>query len=152
MRKYLRGTEQERFDNRVVMCPMSGCWLWDGAVNWGGYGRMMVKGKSILAHRWSYENTNGPIPDGMDVDHKCRNRSCVNPDHLRLATRSENMANTKTHADGQSGLKGVDYHRGTGKWRARVQNAHLGLFDTPEEAHKAYCEEGRRIWGEYFID
>jgi hypothetical protein len=69
--------------------PNSGCWLWLGHTN-GGYGRLKITGKSVYAHRAVYEQVVGPIPAGLDLDHKCRTRSCVNPDHLEPVTRQVN--------------------------------------------------------------
>lgn len=65
---------------------MNGCIEWPGKPNQGGYGR---RGQQ-LAHRWTWEQANGPIPDGMIIMHICDNPPCVNIDHLRLATRAEN--------------------------------------------------------------
>lgn len=67
--------------------PNTGCWLWLGAVS-NGYGRALG-GK--LAHRLMYEREVGAVPDGLDLDHLCRVRSCVNPAHLEPVTRRENL-------------------------------------------------------------
>lgn len=80
------------------------CWLWTGAKQSGGYGRFLADGKVTLVHRWTYERFVGSIPDGLTIDHACRNTSCVNPAHLRVMSREENsrLANTnkdKTHCD-----------------------------------------------------
>ena len=80
----------------------SGCWEWALHLDPRGYGRLTWAGKpGTLAHRWSYEQANGPIPEGMTVDHQCFNPPCVNPEHLRLLTFEENVKNqrstTKTH-------------------------------------------------------
>jgi hypothetical protein len=67
------------------------CWIWIGATHPKGYGRFMFfKGKVGQAHRWSYEHYVGPIPDGLDIDHLCRVRNCVNPEHLEPVTNLEN--------------------------------------------------------------
>lgn len=71
--------------------PNSGCWLWIGSQNWGGYGVMRVAGKTVPAHRVSYSTFVGPIPEGLDLDHLCRVRCCVNPDHLEPVTRLVNV-------------------------------------------------------------
>ena len=70
--------------------PMSGCWLWTGALNPDGYGKFKVRGKRIGAHRWAHERFRWPIPPGLEIDHLCRQRSCVNPDHLEVVTGREN--------------------------------------------------------------
>lgn len=69
----------------------SGCWVWSGAKNNVGYGRWRKKGHtSTLAHRVSYEVHVGPIPDGLVIDHLCKNTLCVNPSHLEPVTQHEN--------------------------------------------------------------
>lgn len=83
-------TEGVRFRANVDINPESGCWLWTGATDAGGYGRFAVRGTSARAHRWSYEKFRGPIPDGLHIDHLCRVRNCVNPDHLEPVEPAEN--------------------------------------------------------------
>ena len=82
---------EERFWNKVFMCPMSGCWLWGGADNGAGYGRFNISGILVYAHRYSYELLRGAIPVGLVLDHLCRTPACVNPDHLRACTDFENL-------------------------------------------------------------
>lgn len=65
------------------------CWVWGGA-KVVGYGRMSVDGKEVLVHRWAYERFVGSIPERFDIDHLCRNRSCVNTAHLEAVTHQEN--------------------------------------------------------------
>lgn len=71
--------------------PNTGCWLWTGGLFGGtGYANIGVGGKSRGAHRVLYELHRGPIPTGMQLDHLCRQRSCVNPAHLEVVTNREN--------------------------------------------------------------
>ena len=67
------------------------CWPWAGYVRPTGYGDVWADGRRDSAHRWVYETLVGPIPVGLDLDHVCRSRSCVNPAHLEPVTRSDNL-------------------------------------------------------------
>lgn len=73
-------------EDRYITEPNTGCWLWIGGVNAHGYG-VFRKG---LAHRWSYRRYRGEIPKGLELDHLCRTRCCINPDHLEAVTHKEN--------------------------------------------------------------
>ena len=94
----------QRIKRRVVVQD-SGCWDWLGAKSQAGYGRITLPtgktwGRTDWAHRVSYETFVGPIPAGLDLDHLCRNTSCVNPEHLEPVTRAENLhrvAVSRTH-------------------------------------------------------
>lgn len=81
-----------RFLAKVSPEPMSGCWLWTGATQTNGYGSIGFgsSGRTMLAHRFSYVAHRGPVPDGLTLDHLCRVRLCVNPDHLEAVTGAEN--------------------------------------------------------------
>jgi hypothetical protein len=68
-----------------------GCWQWTGCTNNDGYGFVFVNGKSCGAHRVAYQLANGPIPDGLEIDHLCKNPGCCNPAHLDAVTHQENM-------------------------------------------------------------
>lgn len=73
-----------------------GCWaLWGVSLNHDGYARQRINGRTWRMHRWMYEHMVGPIEAGMELDHVCRVRWCVNPDHLRQATRQEHALITK---------------------------------------------------------
>ena len=71
--------------------PNTGCWLWIGAILNSGYGKVQCLGKLIPAHRASYLLFRGEIPDGMYVCHRCHLKLCVNPDHLYVASNSQNI-------------------------------------------------------------
>jgi hypothetical protein len=66
------------------------CWVWTGCRIYSGYGRLSVAGKLVLAHRYAYELLRQPIPAGLTLDHLCRNRACINPEHLEPVSVAEN--------------------------------------------------------------
>lgn len=82
----------DRLMERVEQAE-DGCWLWTGYVMPNGYAKLTTpNGRSNLAHRLMHEELVGPIPGGLDLDHLCRVRACVNPAHLEPVTRRENLA------------------------------------------------------------
>lgn len=82
--------EFPRFWSKVHFC-VSGCWLWTGTTDRGGYGKIKIAGKSEFAHRIAYESANGIIPLGLELDHLCRTHLCVKPEHLEAVTHGENL-------------------------------------------------------------
>jgi hypothetical protein len=100
MSRWQPETIAERFEARYIPEPNSGCWLWTGDVEGGGYGQFMLRkiktgGKwrklRVKAHRLSWELHRGEIPADTEVCHTCDMPPCVNPDHLFLGTHQENM-------------------------------------------------------------
>lgn len=89
-------TPAERFKASHTI-EENGCWLWLGRLDHGGYGEFRPNGERWRAHRWSYTQKHGPIPDGLQLDHfVCNNPACVNPDHVRPVTQRENLLRGET--------------------------------------------------------
>ena len=84
---------KETFEDVIssIMGTADACWLWTKSFSPNGYGVMKIDGKNVKAHRLSYELFVGSIPDGLELDHLCRVRHCVNPAHLEAVTHRENV-------------------------------------------------------------
>ncbi len=113
------------------------CWPWMAHVSQGGYGRFRINGESVTASRLAYEWTFGDRP--LQVDHRCRNRRCCNPNHLRSATPKQNNENRSVQRNNITGARGVWLDHG--RFRAQVRHngraIYLGTFDSIEEADTA---------------
>lgn len=112
----------ERFMSKVKK-DEKGCWNWTGTVKPGGYGVFSIKKNNVQktynAHRWAYTYFIGEIPEGLTIDHLCRNRRCVNPKHLEPVTIRENLMrgrgysgvnNRKTHCPKGHPLVAIPKH------------------------------------------
>lgn len=85
---------------RVEPVTESGCWIWMGYVGTGGYAQVHIAGKHWRVHRYLYEQLVGPIPSGLEIDHVCRVKCCVNPAHIEPVTPSQNISRqraSRTH-------------------------------------------------------
>lgn len=85
-----------RFWSKVKKDQSSGCWNWMASTA-HGYGAFYYKNHLVRAHRIAYENSFGLIPKGFEIDHLCNNRGCVNPEHMEIVTRSENLRRITDH-------------------------------------------------------
>lgn len=124
------------------------CWKWTELLNDGGYGLIRVGRKNVRAHRFAWELLVGDIPKGMQIDHRCRNRECVNPKHLRLATNKQNAEHKEARS--ASGYRGVSFNRRRSKWVVQVmhdgRNHYGGYF---EDVHEA-AEHAKALRNELF--
>jgi len=155
----------ERVRELLNYDPLSGLFTWRvdrknqvrvggiaGSVNSKGYVTIWIDGNQCQAHRLAVLWMTGEYPPS-DTDHvnmvKTDNRWC----NLRLASRSQNMANKKNRADNTSGAKGVSFKKQLGKWCARVMfngsRYHLGYYNTVEEASAAYAGASRLCFGDF---
>lgn len=89
--KFLTGHHRRLSPVDYIVDDATGCWNWQLSLDHHGYGMAYIDGKKIGAHRLIYQRERGPIPDGMPLDHLCRNPRCVNPDHLEPVTQAENV-------------------------------------------------------------
>ena len=106
----------QRFLAKIEKQP-DGCWNWKGWITANGYGQFTVTQptkRKVYAHRWAYEHWNGPIPEGLVIDHLCRNTACCNPAHLETVTLLENIQRSphypgrKTHCKHGHELSGTN--------------------------------------------
>ena len=141
------------------------CVVWVGSTNSRGYGLISIGGKVELAHRVAYEAAYGPIPDGMVIDHLCRVRNCVKPEHLEAVTQGENVRRGRAAAALEPGGRCINGHwiesrddlyyrpsgvapecrrcrsvsnrRGTGRVRPTVQRRSTSVMDAVARAERA---------------
>ena len=92
----MKGTVLERLEAKIERITETGCWVFTGCSNSTGYGFLSKDGSARLAHRVSYEEHVGPIPEGKELDHLCRVRCCVNPKHLEAVIHSVNSQRGET--------------------------------------------------------
>ncbi len=84
-------TDKQRFLNKIIKTTdKNSCWLYSGYKSKGGYCQFWSNGKTVLAHRYSYELHKNKIPSGLVIDHLCKTRNCVNPKHMEVVTLEEN--------------------------------------------------------------
>lgn len=132
-----------RFNSRAT--PDGDCLTWDTPHS-TGYGYFTMKAEAgrlqLRAHRVAYMIANGDIPEGMQVDHTCYNKACVNPQHLRLTTHKQNQENRPSARRGSSsGIRGVYWDKRRNKWGTCITHNNkrisAGRYDHIEDAEAA---------------
>lgn len=138
-----------------------GCWEWQGYKRPDGYGMTRMTRddgttNTTTIQQASYTIHKGAVPEGMCVDHICRNPGCVNPDHLRLATYKQNSENRGANKRSRTGLRGVTWHKGDQRWHARVihngRMYRLGSFTTSSEAEQAVIAKRNELYTHNDVD
>jgi hypothetical protein len=110
MRKFTEAQREVAFLTKVSVSNM-GCWVWQGGRGGYGltYGTFFNGSRTVRAHRWAYEHWVGPIPNGLELDHLCRVRLCVNPKHLEPVTHDENSRRSPLKGDRKECKRGHVY-------------------------------------------
>jgi hypothetical protein len=125
-----------------------------GTINTDGYIKVVIERLDFKAHRLCWIMYYGSAPQrGAHIDHMNRNKKDNRISNLRVCGAKENQQNANTPKNNTSGYKGVAKVRKSPKFRAYIcvnrKQIHLGMFDTPEEAHSAYCQAATSYFGEY---
>jgi len=103
----------ERFSAGYTINTSTGCWEWKGSQATGGYVQMKINKKCVLVHRLSYELHKGEITEGLQINHTCDVKHCVNPEHLYEGTQSDNMKDrSRRNRLDQTGAKNPNYKGG----------------------------------------
>lgn len=131
---------EESFERRTK--EQGGCLIWTGDTTEDGYGIIVSNGRRVRAHRYAWERENGPIPAGLQIDHRCFNRACVLTSHLRPATNKQNNEHRPGPArNSTSGVRGVRWNSQRQTWQVVVKHHgkqhYGGAFDNLAEAEVA---------------
>ncbi len=121
---------QKRVESRIERGVEAGfdtpCWAWRGYVGVNGYGQIGIRGKRYLAHRVVWQREHGSIPEGLELDHLCRNTICVNPNHLEPVTHRENSSRAMLKITPEFMARVVEM-KATGKYSIRAIGRTLGV-------------------------
>lgn len=141
------GAHLNRFMSKVDRA--GSCWVWKACKTPRGYGHFYFDKKHWRAHRWAYQYFKGPIPEGLELDHLCRNTSCVNPDHLEAVTHKVNILRGQSPQAGNARKERCDKghvfdrsRKSGGRWCSTCNTL---AHSTPE-----YIEAHRKKSSEYY--
>lgn len=127
------------------------CWLWTATKIPAGYGHFHLNGRMQKAHRVAYQMETGPVDQELDVDHRCHNKACVRPSHLRAATHAQNLQNRRgATSRSKSGVRGVYWSKSAQRWRVSAwkdgRPVSGGQFVSIEEAEAAAIALRNRLF------
>lgn len=144
---------EEAFLARTEPLAWSGCIIWTASRCSGGYGLIWTGERQERAHRYAWQRAKGPIPSDRVLDHTCFERSCVNVDHLRLATAWQNGQSLSGANPGRDLPRGVHRTRNGERYEARVRFAgrdiYVGTYDTPGQASADAASLRAELFGEF---
>lgn len=155
-RTYTRRPPEERF---FAMVDANGvCWEWTGHRSRLGYGQFKPeRGRCVSAHRYAWEMLIGPVPEGLELDHLCRNRGCVNPDHMEATTHSMNMRRSthpivlkryQTHCKRGHELSGANVGHVKGGTQRYCRQCRKGYRKPPPSRRRfpeGFCRKGHPL-------
>ena len=161
-----RSPLEDRFWARVDLDgPIDGvlgtrCWVWTGFCDHHGYGKISLgekNGKVVFSHRVCYGFLVRPLVGVERLDHICHNPACVRPEHLRIVTQKQNNENRGVlNRNNTSGVRGVYWNRGRGKWQAYVTHnkkaMYLGLFSDIKEAEAVVIKKRNELFTHNDLD
>lgn len=156
---------QERLKELLHYCPETGLFIWlcntgaknvegtiAGSPNSHGHRQISIYHKRHFAHRLAFLFMNGELPSEF-VDHINGNPDDNRWTNLRAASATQNQRNSKLRSDSSSGLKGTHWHEKAKKWNAKIRlnkkTISLGSYESPLEAHTAYCVAAHKYFGEF---
>ena len=151
--------EQEKLKSILEYDPETGLFRWK-VLGWGRkagwfggtsghrYLRVYVPDKQYFAHRLAWFYVYGSMPNG-EIDHINGNRHDNRIVNLRIATRSQQLGNSRAQPRNKSGYKGVSWKRNRGKWCVQILNRYVGLFSDKVEAARAYDEKAKEVFGDF---
>lgn len=137
------------------------CWNWTGGKRSGRggkkYGCIYLIDTVVCAHRVSYALAHGECPENLQIDHKCRNTLCVNPDHLQAVDQSTNRENLEgSYKNSKTGIRGVSWHKASNKYAVHVQSKgksyYGGVYADIREAEKAAINLRNKLMKNNILD